>query len=223
MKAPPATLGWALALLALPSADATSASDNASATGRALQQAACPCEHCVDAMGQSVDDCQALGLDCACLLDCKCQHCVVVMGQAVADCESLGLDCSCYTGDDQASGGGGYGGGACGDLTARTAVVNDECCDEPSEDCSSGRPATCNLGCARVLLPFFGDCAGALGAAGAGLFDDVVALCRAAEAGPAPPPAPVSRRCLSRLLDCTLPPTTPPTSRLVCCSGSHGG
>ena len=199
MKAPPATLGWALALLALPSADATSASDNASATGRALQQAACPCEHCVDAMGQSVDDCQALGLDCSCLLDCKCQQCVVTMGQAVADCESLGLDCSCYTGDDQAGGGNG-GGGACGDLAARTAVVNHECCDEPSEDCSSGRPATCNLGCARVLLPFFSDCAGALGVAGADLFDDVVALCHAAEAGPgpppAPPPAPVSR-CLS--------------------------
>ena len=87
MKAPPATLGWALALLALPSADATSASDNASATGRALQQAACPCEHCVDAMGQSVDDCQALGLDCACLLDCKCQHCVVALGQTLADCQ----------------------------------------------------------------------------------------------------------------------------------------
>ena len=104
MKAPPATLGWALALLALPSADATSASDNASATGRALQQAACPCEHCVDAMGNSVADCESLGLDCACLLDCKCQHCVVALHNSVSDCESLGLDCACYSAPGPAAG-----------------------------------------------------------------------------------------------------------------------
>jgi hypothetical protein len=73
-------------------------------------------------------------------------------------------------------------GGACGDLDARTAAVNSECCDEATEDCSSGRPATCNLDCAHVLLPFFEDCAAELGAAVAALFDDVVALCRAAEA-----------------------------------------
>ena len=93
------------------------------------------------------------------------------------------------------SGPGPAAGRACAALGDRTAAVNDECCNERTEDCSSGRPATCNLGCAHVLLPFFDDCAGALGAAGAGLFDDVVALCHAAEAGP--PPAPVSARgCL---------------------------
>ena len=78
------------------------------------------------------------------------------------------------------------GGTACANLDDRTAALNDECCDEPSEDCSSGRPATCNLGCARVLLPFFEDCAGALGRTAAGQFDDVVRLCHAAE-----PPPPV--------------------------------
>eukprot|EP01045_Picozoa_sp_COSAG04_P034530 COSAG04_NODE_7601_length_1099_cov_1.453546_2_plen_179_part_00 len=31
--------------------------------------------------------------------------------------------------------------------------INTECCDEPTEDCSSGYPATCNQGCARVPSP----------------------------------------------------------------------
>jgi hypothetical protein len=78
-------------------------------------------------------------------------------------------------------GGGGDKGGACADFDDRTAAVNDECCDEKSEDCSSGRPTTCNLGCAHVLLPFFDDCAGALGADGLAPFTDVVVLCQAAE------------------------------------------
>ena len=28
--------------------------------------------------------------------------------------------------------------------------VTDECCDEPTEDCSSGYPASCNADCAKV-------------------------------------------------------------------------
>eukprot|EP01046_Picozoa_sp_COSAG06_P076874 COSAG06_NODE_24746_length_653_cov_1.481949_1_plen_148_part_10 len=99
---------------------------------RALQEDSCPCTKCVSAMGNSVDDCQSLGLDCSCFLDCRCQRCVTAMGNSVADCESLGLDCSCY------GGGAGGGGGACDDLADRAAAVNDECCDEPAEDCSSG-------------------------------------------------------------------------------------
>ena len=67
--------------------------------------------------------------------------------------------------------------GTC-DLAARTQAVNDECCDEKSEDCSSGTPATCNVGCADVLLPFFEDCSAALGKL-ASDFDSVVALCSA--------------------------------------------
>eukprot|EP01052_Picozoa_sp_SAG31_P059215 SAG31_NODE_18541_length_632_cov_1.362101_1_plen_170_part_10 len=74
-------------------------------------------------------------------------------------------------------------------------MVNDECCDEPTEDCTSGRPSTCNLGCAHVLLPFFDDCASTLGTAATALFDDVVALCRVAEktdlSSPPPPPHPM--------------------------------
>ena len=60
----------------------------------------------------------------------------------------------------------------CPDLQARTDALNEECCNEPGEDCSSGRPASCNAGCARVLLPFFDDCGEALGP-DAAQFDDV--------------------------------------------------
>eukprot|EP01047_Picozoa_sp_COSAG01_P100930 COSAG01_NODE_30718_length_610_cov_3.438356_1_plen_163_part_10 len=35
-------------------------------------------------------------------------------------------------------------------LSARTKAVSDECCNEPTEDCSSGAPAVCNAGCAAV-------------------------------------------------------------------------
>jgi hypothetical protein len=71
-----------------------------------------------------------------------------------------------------------HGIGSC-NLAARAQAVNYECCDEPSEDCSSGRPATCNVGCAAVVLPFFDDCSAALGT-DASYFDAVVALCHAA-------------------------------------------
>jgi hypothetical protein len=70
-----------------------------------------------------------------------------------------------------------HGIGSC-DLVSRTNAVNVECCDEPTEDCSSGIPTSCNIGCARVVLPFFEDCSTALGKH-ASDFDDVVALCRA--------------------------------------------
>ena len=68
--------------------------------------------------------------------------------------------------------------GTC-ELQPRTQQVNDECCDQVSEDCSSGFPASCNVGCAAVVLPFFDDCAAKLGATAAD-FDGVVAMCRAA-------------------------------------------
>lgn len=48
------------------------------------------------------------------------------------------------------------------DLTERAAAVTRECCDEPTEDCSSGQPATCNAGCAMVLISYFQDCHEAL-------------------------------------------------------------
>ena len=79
----------------------------------------------------------------------------------------------------------------CSDATlgARSEAVNAECCDEPEEDCSSGRPATCNAGCARVLVPFFSDCAAAMVKAAAA-FEDVVALCAEVNGGGGVPPPP---------------------------------
>ena len=68
--------------------------------------------------------------------------------------------------------------GTC-DLPSRTNAVNAECCNEVTEDCSSGHPATCNSGCAAVVIPFFEDCSGALGKHAAD-FDSVVAMCHAA-------------------------------------------
>eukprot|EP01052_Picozoa_sp_SAG31_P035914 SAG31_NODE_4399_length_3269_cov_11.372871_4_plen_260_part_00 len=45
-------------------------------------------------------------------------------------------------------------------LQLSNAVVDmdRECCDEPDEDCSSGYPASCNEGCANVLLPIRAAC-----------------------------------------------------------------
>ena len=77
----------------------------------------------------------------------------------------------------------------CGDLTSRAAVMNRECCDEPWEDCSSGLPAVCNAGCASVLLPFFADCSGSLGAAAA-TYQSVVAQCQHPVSPPPPRPPP---------------------------------
>jgi hypothetical protein len=68
--------------------------------------------------------------------------------------------------------------GSC-ELAARTASINAECCDEPSEDCSTGQPASCNVGCASVLIPFFADCSEALGKH-ASDYSSVVALCQLA-------------------------------------------
>ena len=162
------------------------AATTAAAPWRALQAAtACPCEVCVG-KHNSVADCESFGLDCSCYAECPCATCVGA-GNQVADCESFGLDCSCYTG-------GGVSGATCDDgheLADKAAEVNKECCDEATEDCSSGRPATCSLGCAHVLLPFFDKCAVVLGPAGVAQFSDVVALCRAVE-----PPSPPLKDCL---------------------------
>ena len=69
------------------------------------------------------------------------------------------------------------GSGRC-DISMRTQAVNTECCDEADEDCSTGRPSTCNIGCADELIPFFHDCDMSLGKH-ASDYDDVVALCQA--------------------------------------------
>ena len=46
---------------------------------------------------------------------------------------------------------------SCSDMRSFQALIvpiNVECCDEPGEDCSDGYPASCNAGCAALLLPF---------------------------------------------------------------------
>ena len=133
-----------------------------------LLQDGCGCAQCVQ-KGNTVADCESFGLDCGCYDTCPCATCVGTKGNTVADCASFGLDCGCYADD----------GSACGGFVDRTRALNDECCDEASEDCSSGRPATCNLGCARVLLPYFDECAAQLGEDGAAPFNDVVLKCQA--------------------------------------------
>jgi hypothetical protein len=71
--------------------------------------------------------------------------------------------------------------GLCPDVQSRVAKVNAECCDEPTEDCSSGNPATCNIGCAQIALPFFNDCAGVLSKENSAAYADFAALCRTAK------------------------------------------
>ena len=41
-------------------------------------------------------------------------------------------------------------------------AITSECCDQIEEDCSSGLPSTCNVGCAAVLLPAVTACTGFL-------------------------------------------------------------
>ena len=94
-------------------------------------------------------------------------------------------------------GGGGSGGGSaagtgqCADLDSRVSAMNGECCDEPSEDCSSGQPSACNAGCASVLLPFFTDCSEVLGKH-ANAYRPVVDMCQQALL---PPPRRPRRHC----------------------------
>jgi len=75
------------------------------------------------------------------------------------------------------------------EFAAVFAPVNTECCDEPAEDCSAGFPATCNEGCAAVLLPAQVACAefmttgGLAMAATKQLVDRAAALCPGSGSG----------------------------------------
>jgi hypothetical protein len=55
------------------------------------------------------------------------------------------------------------------EFNAAFVPVTAECCDEPSEDCSSGYPTTCNAGCAAILLPVRAACASFLANGGVAL------------------------------------------------------
>ena len=156
----------------------------------------CPCEICV-AKDNSVADCESFGVECGCFQGRGCEACVR-SGNTVSDCEGFGLAC------DDDDGGRGYdSGGQCGNIAARSAEMTATCCDEASEDCSQGYPTTCNIDCAKVLLPFFMECAEELGDAYA-MMVQVVALCQAAQpAGPSPPAPPA------------LPPPSPPPAMIA--------
>lgn len=39
--------------------------------------------------------------------------------------------------------------GTCGNVNSRMSLLNDECCNQATEDCSTGLPSTCNANCAR--------------------------------------------------------------------------
>ncbi len=67
-------------------------------------------------------------------------------------------------------------------LASQTQMINVVCCDEPSEDCTGGAPAVCNVGCAELFLPFMQSCGSVLGEHLTD-FEPVVALCEAAVGG----------------------------------------
>lgn len=149
---------------------------------RRAQQDSCTCAWCVQNIGGgyckgdecTIRHCTDNGFDCACYMPCPCATCVRKGGEQPY-CESIWTDCSCVIPDDGSS----TPPAPCGNLNDRIDAVNGECCDEPSEDCSSGSPSTCNPSCAHVVLPFFEECSEALGDL-AGTFDGVANLCHQA-------------------------------------------
>ena len=52
-------------------------------------------------------------------------------------------------------------------IKKQTNRINDECCDEPSEDCSGGSIGVCNAGCAALVNPLWAACQAELGPAAA--------------------------------------------------------
>lgn len=70
---------------------------------------------------------------------------------------------------------GSFLGGPASDLNAMCATsiatqcpdlatgVTSTCCADPTVDCASGMPTSCNSGCARVFVPFMNECAAILG------------------------------------------------------------
>jgi hypothetical protein len=99
------------------------------------------------------------------------------------------------------------------EVSWRTGDINRECCNEPTEDCSSGYPRTCNAGCAALFLPFWTECRSTLGKDSRN-FEPIVAMCEAA-AGAAP--------SLARQLNVACSDGTPAAECVPdCCEGLHG-
>ena len=73
-------------------------------------------------------------------------------------------------------------------FASRVAEVTAECCDEPAEICTDGYPATCNAGCAAVLLPMRDSCEA--GFLSTGPFRAVADVLNQAVSTCSPPPPP---------------------------------
>jgi hypothetical protein len=126
----------------------------------------CVCEDSDSFTDDDGKGCSAYGgegekhLRCASLLPPADERARAACPAACGACDADPCDASpCQNGGTCARLGG--DGATCatdGALTARTAAVHAECCDEPTEDCSSGQPSTCNAGCAALLVPYFQDC-----------------------------------------------------------------
>jgi hypothetical protein len=77
--------------------------------------------------------------------------------------------------------------GVCGNLNQRLASIDEECCDEPTESCTDGKPQYCNDDCASIFLDVWSDCKEdlrrALGSK-MGSYDKVVTMCYQTEMSP---------------------------------------
>ena len=77
--------------------------------------------------------------------------------------------------------------GVCRDLSQRLASIDKECCDEPTESCTNGKPKYCNSDCASIFLDVFSDCKEELHRVlGSKLsnYDPVVKMCHLTEMSP---------------------------------------
>ena len=115
-------------------AGATLIGDNSEGTSYTFSQDDCPADAENDGSGPAT-------------VTFACDHYMHCEGGQIITFNLLGCQSRPATPSDQCEGG----------LGPRLQAVHDECCDEPGEDCSSGAPASCNPGCALVLLPFLAE------------------------------------------------------------------
>lgn len=98
-------------------------------------------------------------------------------------------------------------------LKQHTEAVNEECCDEPGEDCSGGVPHAPNADCCGVLVPFFQACAGQMGDG----IDSIREVCRCP-----PPPPPLSLHPQRPQSTPKLPQIPPPQVVAMCPTSAAG-
>ena len=68
-------------------------------------------------------------------------------------------------------------------------LVNQNCCDEPGEDCSQGYPTTCNSDCAQVFEPYYDNCRQLFDDIDGRILDTTIIECRT-QGRPQPPARP---------------------------------